>query len=307
MQSCTFVPVGIGFFNGRLARPVVRVSRLYPPIPSPHQHKLSPPRANLPPNDDGQAISGKLSVSEILWRAPPAAVYVLYMFHLFVQSPTGPISAQESLQEALKLSLNFIYITPIMLPQLAPTLHPMLEGIFNVIVAWAVLLLGFVSEDNPPRNSYLRAEPFLIATAFLTNIFYLPYLILRAKPKDRMLTPATALQKLGESIYLPIFSLAVLGVSAAWAVFARPEFGDLATRFSSFKHTVSSNILAYSFGVDVLTFSLFQSWLVRDDANRRTWRSESVKQTAIQSTVVPFLGLAFYLIQRARHTTLPES
>ncbi|PXF47125.1 hypothetical protein BWQ96_03067 [Gracilariopsis chorda] len=194
-----------------------------------------------------------------------------------------------------------------MFPQLAPTLHPMLEGIFHVIVAWALLLLGFVSEDNPPRKSSLPAQPFLIATAFLTNIFYLPYLILRAKPTDNLLPPSTALQELGESIYLPIFSLSVLGASAVWAVFARPEFGDLMTRFSSFKHIFSSNILAYSFGVDVLTFSLFQSWLVRDDANRRTWRSESMKRTAIQSTLVPFLGLAFYLIQRARHATLAES
>ncbi|MGA1476256.1 MAG: hypothetical protein ACO4AI_14085, partial [Prochlorothrix sp.] len=42
-----------------------------------------------------------------------------------------------TLGEVLDLSFNFWFVTPLVLPDLAPTLHAALEGLFNLVVAWA--------------------------------------------------------------------------------------------------------------------------------------------------------------------------
>ena len=54
--------------------------------------------------------------------------------------------------------------------------HPALEALFNIVVAWGSLFVGFLSDGRRQRVPML---PFMVGTAFLTNVFYLPYLGLR--------------------------------------------------------------------------------------------------------------------------------
>lgn len=238
----------------------------------------------------------------------PLVTYIAYMSHLFIQSPTGPPTPVTSLTEALQLSLNFAYLTPIAFPNLAPVLHPFLEAIFHLVVSWAILLIGFSSEDVK-HPSGPRAAPFFIGAAFLTNILYLPYLILRDIPTTSLTEvfpeERSSLVQFGESRALPIISVSLVLVSFLWALLARPEFGDSSAKFNSFLSILNSDILAYSFAIDTGIFSVFQAWLVRTDASRRVWKDQSVKDRSVSiATFVPFFGLAYYLWERATNAPI---
>lgn len=234
----------------------------------------------------------------------PAVAYVAYMTHLFLLPPTGPLTPLITLKEAANLSLNFAYITPLIFPSLAPSLHPLLESTFHFVVAWALLLLSFISEDlsTIPRKAP-PATPFLLATPFLTNIFYLLYLVLRVRPQQDLraipLSRRTTLQKLADGPFLSLTALVLVAASIPWALFARPEFGSWAQRYESFLHLLGSDILAHSFAVDLLVFSIFQAWLVRDDAARREWQGE-YRGVVRLATFLPFFGLVAYLFARAQ-------
>lgn len=214
------------------------------------------------------------------------------MTHLFVLSPTGGLTPGASLSEALALSLNYLYVLPLTLPSLAPTLHPCLEALFHVTVAWAVLLLGFASDSDSPR-----ARALLLLTPLLTNIVYLPYLVVRepsaARPRK------TGWRVFCESPALPVFSLLSAAGSVAWGALARPQYGALAERVASFGAVLQSDLLAHSFAVDVVVFAAFQAALVAHDARRRRWRHPP-RLPVLAARLVPFFGLVAYLLARAR-------
>lgn len=83
--------------------------------------------------------------------------------------------------------------------------------------------------------------PFMVGTAFLTNVFYLPYLGLRrtfddaaaaAKRGEGQDVSAKEME-LAEGKGLPIAMLGVFAASVLWACFGRgAEYGDVATRMS---------------------------------------------------------------------------
>ena len=59
--------------------------------------------------------------------------------------------------EAINLSINFWFVTPLVFPSMAPVIHPALEGLFNIVVAWGALFVGFLRcPARPPRA---RAQP----------------------------------------------------------------------------------------------------------------------------------------------------
>lgn len=230
------------------------------------------------------------------------------MTNLFVLNPPRLDTLLATLTEAGQLSFNFAYISPLALPSLAPGLHPMVEAIFNIVVAFAVLQLGFVAEDirteEESNQKAVSASPLLLAALFFTNIFFLPFLALRTPPTSYLESvPASkrnALQVAAESWALPAVALAMVLVSVPWALFARPEYGPLAERWQSFVVALDSDILVHSFAVDVLVYSIFQAWLVRDDARRRKWRDGDCVGLVRAATFVPFFGLVAYLFGRAR-------
>ncbi|MGG6294591.1 hypothetical protein ACQ4M4_09210 [Leptolyngbya sp. AN02str] len=197
-----------------------------------------------------------------------------------------------TLREALDLSLNFWFVMPLLFSQWSPSLNPALEGLFNLVVAWGLLFWGFAVDG---RGQRLPIVPFLVGTAFLTNVFYLPWLALRHPNGDAVSLPLSRLERLGEGRGLPIALMGVAIASFVWAGVGRPEFGSLAQRWQSVVELVGSDRLAYSFVMDLLVFWVFQAALVGDDMARRGWKNQAMKWVV---RLVPFVGLVLYLYQR---------
>jgi len=230
-----------------------------------------------------------VSLSKILiW-----SVWLIYIGYLLLSDFPPGLSllhiTSKTLQEILSLSLNFWLVLPIIFPSEAPVNNPALEGLFNIVVTWGILFWGFVIDGRNQRFSIIT---FLIGTAFLTNLFFLPWLGLR-KPNSQVPTSSlTFIEKIGESRILPSILAVVFAVSLGWAAFARPEYGDFTIRWQALLQLLFSDRLAYSFLVDMFVFWLFQSWLVKDDMARRQWHNKKVLWIV---RLVPFWGLIIYL------------
>ncbi|WP_228058789.1 hypothetical protein [Nostoc sp. LEGE 06077] len=216
-------------------------------------------------------------------------VYVAYL--LLSDLPPGSsllhITSQ-TFAEIFSLSLNFWLLLPIIFPSAAPVNNPALEGVFNIVVTWGILFWGFVIDGRNQRFSIIT---FLIGTAFLTNLFFLPWLGLRQSNQQVPTNSLTFIEKIGESRILPSVLAVVFVISLGWGVFARPEYGDFAVRWKALLDLFFSDRLAYSFLTDLIVFWLFQSWLVKDDMARRQWHNEKVLWVV---RLVPFWGLIIY-------------
>ncbi|PSN18284.1 hypothetical protein C7271_13345 [filamentous cyanobacterium CCP5] len=230
------------------------------------------------------------------WSPVLVGVWLAYGGYLFFSDwPPGPSLLQSPtafLQEALDLSVNFWLVLPTVLPQQAPVINPVLEGLFNLVIAWALLFWGFWLDG---RGQRWPIGIFLVGTAFLTNVFYLPWLALRHPHSIPPGRPLGIPERLGESRLLPLVLLGIVILSGFWAVAARPEFGAWGQRWEAFTDLLSRDRLAYSFICDGLLFWVFQGWLVPDDMARRQWHRPTALWTA---RLVPLVGLAVYLLWR---------
>lgn len=258
-------------------------------------------------------------------RALPAAAWAAYTYHLFLAQPASvTTTTADALREAVDLSLNFLFLLPAVAPAVAPVVHPALEGLFMLVVGWAALLWVFAADGyegaaaaptsdggggspaGAPRPG-VPVVPFLVGAAFLTNVFYLPYLALRptnTSPIPAGTPPPTRLLAATESRALPAALAALPVACVAWAAAARPEFGDLPARLAAFRHLAAVDILAHSFVVDCGVFWAFQAALVGDDARRRDWGGAAGgwrRRLAIAAAVVvPFWGVCVYAALRPR-------
>lgn len=223
------------------------------------------------------------------------------------------------------LSLNFWLVMPIFTPDVAPVLHPCLEGLFNFLLAWAALFSGFLIDGKTtaigdqitveekerggkePKNAFL---PYVLGMQLLTNAILLPYLVLRKPwmppPSSSPSYALTKAEKFGES-KLPTLAFFAIGLlSLGWAVVGRQgDFGDVTQRLSTFSDIVSSDRLTFSFVVDCLYFWVFQGWLMDDDLARRGVKEG--KQGGPNLTLakaVPFFGMVYYLLARP---SLPQT
>ena len=88
-------------------------------------------------------------------------------------------------------------------------------------------------------------------------------------------------------------------VSILWGVYARPEFGNVGHRYTTFLELLRMDRVGSSFIVDLVIFAIFQSWFVDDDLRRRGVTPE-VELTFLRYTAkfVPFFGLVAYLSLR---------
>jgi hypothetical protein len=256
----------------------------------------------------------------VIWSA-----WALYMFHVFLSdAPCGPDATGQlcgiglpALVEALQLSFNFWFVMPLALPSVAPVLHPALEGLFNVVVAWGGLFFGLLSDGRRQRVPML---PFLVGTAFLTNVFYLPYLGLRGPAGDSgdaaAQPPPAAALRAAESRWWPALMTAVLAGSVLWACVGRAggdaaaAWGDPAARWAALTGmALGTDRLAHSFLVDCATFWAFQGALLPDDLRRRGLdpaRGPGAAAAAL-GWAVPFLGLVGYLLWRPPLLPDPDS
>lgn len=263
------------------------------------------------PFKPGSASLSLLSLASKIIAEPirvlPLLTWVAYVVIVFFSNGIlpGPDATQfdpSTWAEVRDLSLNFFLISPLLHFPFAPVLHPGLEGIFNLLLAWAALFAGFLSDGRPGRPSGSML-PTVIGMQLLTNAIYLPYLVTRSpEPADAKevcqedLDPSEAL--ISENRVLgPV--LAVAGVGAVlWGLWARPEFGDFQTRWASLVQLLSGDRLGTSFVVDLALFALFQGWLVDDDLRRRGVDPKQGGALRAVARFLPFLGLCAYLCFR---------
>lgn len=159
-------------------------------------------------------------------------------------------------------------------------------------MGWGLLFWGFATDG---RGRRLPILPFLLGTAFLTNVLYLPWLALRRPNPDPLTLPLSCLERITESRAWPLVLGAIALGSVIWAVAARPDFGDGPTRWASLVEILQGDRLAYSFLINLLVFWLFQGWLVSDDMARRQWVNPTISWIA---RLVPLVGLVIYMVRR---------
>ncbi len=263
-----------------------------------------------PPSNEWTAALNLATLKEKLLAQPfqrgvPLLTLAWFVGYVFI-SPWAPGPVPNFLDPAVLkqvggLTANYFCVLPTLLPGWAPKFSPVMEGVFNLIVAYAALLSGFLVDGRTKDGAINLFAPFAAAGLALTNTAFLPYLVLR--PLHRKEDPPVTQQdvpvveqQLGESKpLLAVYGLAGL-YSIYWAFFGRPEFGGLAERWASFTDLVSSDRLMFAFTVEAVLFWVFQGALVDDDLRRRGRAPGGV--LSVVAKVVPFFGLFVYMMAR---------
>lgn len=271
-----------------------------------------PEPAPLKPGDSGLRL---LSFASDLIKQPqrllPLICWGLYVQQVFfghnLPGPDATSLDPATWIEVKDLSLNFWLVGPFLFPDNFPVVHPVLEGLFNIVLAWSALFAGFLADQREPRDTGFFKV--LVGMQLLTNAFFLPYLATRPSEEDLTETQQqlklSAIEQVGESPVLPLLLCAVFFASVSWALFGRPElFG--ADRFDTFKELASTDRLTSSFIVDITSYSLFQAWLVPDDLKRRNVVTNDEKTKYLALSAIPFIGLVVYFLVRRKLPTLEE-
>jgi ketosteroid isomerase-like protein len=238
-------------------------------------------------------------------RLVPLAVWATYMYVVFFSDWFYGLPAtaleQRTWEEVRDLSLNFFLVSPILNLPFSPVVHPMLEGIFNLLLSWAALFAGFLSDDRTKKPNLLPMLPMVAGMQFLTSAFLLPYLATRTSEMgDEVvyLEDLSEVAKVSERRFLLApFLTAVGSGSILWGIIARADqFGGWNERLVSLGELLSIDRVGSSFLVDLAVFAVFQGWLVEDDARRRGMDLSSPLVTGAK--FLPFFGMAAYLTFR---------
>ena len=266
-----------------------------------------PEPAPLKPGGTGLALLSLASkIIDEPVRAVPLVLAGVYCFQLFLaegQLLPGPSTLAldgATWVEVRDLSLNFWFVGPSLFGGF-PVVHPGLEAIFNLVLAWSALFAGFAADGRRgrPQGSML---PTLAGMQFLTNAFFLPYLATRPREEEGVLVALdelTPAERAAESRALPVLLGGVGAVSIYWFCNARPEFGGLEERLGSLRTLLAGDRLGSSFLVDLGLYAAFQSWLIPDDLKRRG--VAAADQAPFRALgAVPFVGLVAYLALRPR-------
>ena len=243
-------------------------------------------------------------------RFIPLVMWVAYMYIVFFSEGILPGAnalqlEQRTWEEVRDLSLNFFLVAPILNLPFSPAVHPILEGVFNLLLSWAALFAGFFSDERDDKPNLFPILPTVVGMQFLTSAFLLPYLATRTSEKDFGLyredisIPACIV----ENRLLGLFLGFVGGGSIAWGALARQaDFGGWSERVSSFWQLMSIDRVGSSVLVDLAIFAIFQGWLVDDDMKRRGGdfadRSRAEILVRRVGKYIPFFGLAFYMTFR---------
>jgi len=243
-------------------------------------------------------------------RLVPTAVWVTYMYVVFFSDwfyglPATSLEVR-TWEEVRDLSLNFFLVSPILDLPFAPVVHPGLEGIFNLLLSWAAMFAGFLSDDRKRKPNVFPMLPAVVGMQFLTSAFLLPYLATRSTENvvdgdsgaEISADEITTVIRVTESKSLGLAMGFVGTGSILWGLFARADgFGDLATRSASLADLLSIDRVGSSFLVDLAIFGLFQGWLVEDDVKRRGMDPDLALVKCAK--YVPFFGMAAYLATRS--------
>jgi ketosteroid isomerase-like protein len=238
-------------------------------------------------------------------RFIPIAAWVAYMYVVFFSDGVLPGAnafqlEQRTWEEVRDLSLNFFLVSPLLGLPFSPVVHPMLEGVFNLLLSWAAMFAGFFSDDRKDKPNLLPALPTVAGMQLLTSAFLLPYLATRTTEYRDDVTRED-LSPIAQACESPVLgvSMGLVGTgSIVWFFLGRSaEFGGLDERWTSFVDLLSIDRVGSSFIVDLAIFGLFQAWLVEDDLKRRGMQNLQTP-LAFVAKYVPFFGMAAYLALR---------
>lgn len=256
-----------------------------------------------------QSLTSKLREDPTRWI--PLAVWATYVYVVFFSDWFFGVPAQalevRTWEEVRDLSLNFFLVSPILGLPFAPVVHPGLEGIFNLLLSWAAMFAGFLSDDRTKKPNLLPMPPTVLGMQFLTSAFLLPYLATRSAEREEGIyrEDLSTVAAAAESRILPLALASVGTGSIVWAFLGRyDQFGGLQERFDSLQDLLIIDRVGSSFVVDLAIFALFQGWLVDDDMKRRKMNADSA--LAKVAKFVPFFGMALYLALRQPLTTQSE-
>ena len=256
-----------------------------------------------------QLSKAQISIEPI--RLIPASIWAVYMYIVFLSDGILPGAnalqlEQRTWEEVFNLSLNFFLVAPVLHLPFSPAVHPMLEGVFNLLLSWAAMFAGFLSDDRRDKPNQLAALPVVVGMQFLTSAFLLPYLTTRTSEtrKDITVKELSSVSRLTENILLGPAMVFVGSYSILWAFQGRvEEFGLLPERWATFMDLLSIDRVGSSFLVDLGIFALFQGWLVDDDLQRRGVQQTELSLLRGVAKYVPFFGLGVYLAMRPQ---IPE-
>ncbi|PNW86487.1 hypothetical protein CHLRE_02g088500v5 [Chlamydomonas reinhardtii] len=268
---------------------------------------LTPLIRKLGPNADPANLKRLPLAAAAVW-----AFYAGYSAYVMLSTaaPGAPAynTPPEVLMEVFYESLNFFYINiGLAAAGLSPVPSvpspPVSEALFNFVNAWSLMALPYMLADGASKK--LGGPGRLVAwwtgIMFLTNVFYIPYLALRAAPEPipEDAAAASAAAAASGKLALPppppadtplpdwaprfgATSLAVGLFSIGWAAVGRPEYGDIAERVSYAVDTFNTNRVFFAFVVDSCLYAVWQAVLLKDaPAGYR---------------FVPFFGMAAHLI-----------
>ncbi|KAL3780755.1 hypothetical protein ACHAW5_006425 [Stephanodiscus triporus] len=246
-------------------------------------------------------------------RLVPASLWVAYMYVLFVSDGILPGAnalalEQRTWEEVRDLSINFFLVSPALHLPFSPVVHPMLEGVFNLLLAWAAMFAGFLSDERDDKPNLLPLGPMLVGMQFLTSGFLLPYLFTRTSERnsEEGATSVVYREDIAGDLQREVAEWRPLGLflggvgtsSILWGLFARPEFGEFGDRYASFLDLLSIDRVGSSFIVDLAIFAAFQGWFVDDDLWRRRVASDELAFLRNAAKLIPFFGLVTYLTLR---------
>lgn len=224
------------------------------------------------------------------------------------------------LREVFDESLNFFYVNPMLhalhlSPLPDPARPPPSEALFNFVNAWSALFLPVMLADSRAAPlGRTTATRLLLGIQFLTNVFFPPYLALRLmttteddddtvapSPTSRLMTTTEeeaavapsptsrlAIQPAALPSWTPVVVIvcaAVGALSLPWALFARPEFGDLTARVEATTAMLTTNRASFAFALDGCLYAVWQAALLEGAPARQRF--------------VPFWGLASWLWENA--------
>eukprot|EP01025_Chloroclados_australasicus_P005986 TRINITY_DN11972_c0_g1_i2.p2 TRINITY_DN11972_c0_g1~~TRINITY_DN11972_c0_g1_i2.p2 ORF type:complete len:451 (+),score=53.54 TRINITY_DN11972_c0_g1_i2:91-1353(+) len=185
----------------------------------------------------------------------------------------------------VNIGLNNIGIT--FVPSIAE--HPADEAFFNFIAAWGVSFLPFMLANPKSKKLGSKVIPLWIGTEFLTNIVFLPFLALMLAPETEDVKNKNDFVDVSKwkfpswSNVCGITTLVLGGLSMAWAVFARPEYGDFDQRLQFMVNSVMTDRVAFAFAVDFVLYTFWQAFVLMPEA-------------PLLNRFVPLFGMGVYLL-----------
>ena len=75
-------------------------------------------------------------------------MYIIFLSDGILPGANALQLEQRTLEEVRYLSLNFFLVSPLLKLPFSPVVHPVLEGVFNLLLSSAALFAGFLSDEH---------------------------------------------------------------------------------------------------------------------------------------------------------------